>query len=235
MNVNDDEDNFILFKVCKTGNLQIAKQFLSSKSKMTPIYLKKTDNYGHTPFILACCYENIEIVRLIMKLDGELNEQTNYGDTGFMWSCRNGTTEIIKLFLSNKKFNGYNTINREGNTPLIIACYHDKNDIVKLLLKKNININHINNDNETAFMVACRNNNIDIIKELLKQRDLYISFDMFDIILDDKMSLNTEIKKLVIAYRNNPFAIRNILFMFDVLNIYRDYVFFKDDYFYLTN
>lgn len=60
-----------------------------------------------------------------------------------------------------------NKSNKQGETPLIMACIREKQDIVKLLLEKGANPNRGNKQGETPLYVACEFGNIGIVKLLL--------------------------------------------------------------------
>lgn len=57
----------------------------------------------------------------------------------------------------------------DGNTPLIIACALNEEDMVNILLKYGANPLLKNKLNETALMHACSNNNIEIVEKLIEK------------------------------------------------------------------
>jgi len=61
-----------------------------------------------------------------------------------------------------------NIFNKNKDTPLIIACKNNHNEIIKILVNCNADLNYINNKNENALIIACINNNIEIINYLIK-------------------------------------------------------------------
>ena len=74
-----------------------------------------------------------------------------------------------------------NDVDNNNNNGLILATRNGKVDIIKMLLKKGININHQNNLGYTALMYAsynfydCIDNNYEIMKILLENdADMYI-------------------------------------------------------------
>lgn len=62
-----------------------------------------------------------------------------------------------------------NNSDEDGNTPLIIACALNEEQMVKILLKYGANALLKNKSNETALMHACSNNNINIVKALIEK------------------------------------------------------------------
>jgi ankyrin repeat protein len=89
-------------------------------------------------------------------------------------ACRTGTVEeISKLYNENPDI--VNKVNDAGYTPLILACYHGNEPVVKFLIEKVKDINASSNYG-TALMSAVVNGNISITKLLLdKNADVNFS------------------------------------------------------------
>ena len=64
----------------------------------------------------------------------------------------------------------FNSRERSGMTPLMIAVDCEQTDAVKLLLKEGVNINAKDKWGQTALMLAVKKNNINGAKLLLKSR-----------------------------------------------------------------
>ena len=63
------------------------------------------NNWGWTPFHLACYYGQLEIIKLLLKIpigrSIDLNSKDNNGRTGFHIVCSCGQTEIAELLVEN--------------------------------------------------------------------------------------------------------------------------------------
>jgi len=59
---------------------------------------------GETPFLIACLYRNVEIVKILMNTKGfnSLNEKDDEGQTPFLISCHDGNKEIVKMIMKSK-------------------------------------------------------------------------------------------------------------------------------------
>jgi ankyrin repeat protein len=77
-------------------------------------------------------------------------------------TCLNKIKEILILYPEY-----VHTINKTGDSSLIIACKSGNIKIVEFLLKTNININLINNDGLNALYYAALKEDFDIIDLLL--------------------------------------------------------------------
>ena len=59
-------------------------------------------------------------------------------------------------------------INKNGNTPLIIAAANNEDEIVDLLLRRGADIEHLNDDNKNAYQIAIENDNTNVGNKLLE-------------------------------------------------------------------
>ncbi|MDO5969806.1 ankyrin repeat domain-containing protein [Flavivirga aquimarina] len=100
---------------------------------------------------------------------GTLHAQKNIFDVS-----RNGTVEeVLRLYKENPDI--INSVNDSGHSPLILACYHGNEAVVKFLIEKVKDINE-SNDYGTPLMAAVVKGNISITKLLLdKNVDVNIS------------------------------------------------------------
>jgi uncharacterized protein len=79
--------------------------------------------------------------------------------------ARKGTVVQAKeLFETNVEI--FNTVNTEGYSPLIIACYRGNNEVAKFIVKVGGNINSTSNMG-TALMAAVVKRNLEMVKLLL--------------------------------------------------------------------
>jgi ankyrin repeat protein len=88
--------------------------------------------------------------------------------------ARNGTLVQAQQLLKQNP-NGFNIINAEGFSPLIIACYRGNVEVAKFLIELGCNINQKSNMG-TPLMAAVVKGNAEIIQYLiLKNADVNIS------------------------------------------------------------
>jgi len=90
-------------------------------------------------------------------------EQLNVFDV-----ARNGTVSQAQLLLL-KNDQAFNTINKQGYSPLTLACYRGNIEVVKIILKHKCNIN-ANSDMGTPLMAAVVKGQEEIVKLLLESK-----------------------------------------------------------------
>ena len=81
-------------------------------------------------------------------------------------SRRGQLTEVISIYSKNPDV--INQTNKEGYSPLILACYHGNEEVVKFLIDKVDNINRTSNYG-TPLMAAVVKGDIKIIEMLLSK------------------------------------------------------------------
>ena len=59
-------------------------------------------------------------------------------------------------------------IDKNGNTPLIIAARNNQDEIVDLLLRQGADMEHLNDDNKDAYQIAIENGSTDVENKLLE-------------------------------------------------------------------
>ena len=59
-------------------------------------------------------------------------------------------------------------MDKNGNTPLIIAAANNEYEIVDLLLRRGANMEHLNDDNKNAYQIAHENDNTYVVNMLLE-------------------------------------------------------------------
>jgi hypothetical protein len=78
----------------------------------------------------------------------------------------NASLEIVKLFLD--KGVDLNEGAPGGNTPIMYAIIHDRNDILDEILKRpNLNLNIKNDEGKTALILAVEKKNLEAVKKLI--------------------------------------------------------------------
>ena len=81
--------------------------------------------------------------------------------------ARKGTLEQAKNILKVNP-NAFNTVNEDGFSPLILACYKGNNEVAKLLIENGCDING-NSKMGTPLMAAVVKGNIEAAKLLLQK------------------------------------------------------------------
>lgn len=98
---------------------------------------------------------NLEIMKLLIDNDGDLECKGDEGTTPFLEACRAGNLEMVKILLKFKA--NFHCFDNEKNTALHHAAIGCSFDIIDILLEKNIEIDVRNQNDYTPLMLAVQN------------------------------------------------------------------------------
>ena len=133
MKISDEE----FVELCAEGSVSEVKGALSSG-----LDVNCRDERGRTGLMLACSYNNTEVVRLLLQSGADPNAKSFEDWTALLSSAGDSEVdiEIIRLLIEyGAKVNAQNEFE---TTPLVRACYWtDRADIVKILLDAGADIN----------------------------------------------------------------------------------------------
>ena len=133
MRISDEE----FVEKCAEGSVSEVKEALSSG-----LDVNCRDERGRTGLMLACSYNNTEVVRLLLQSGADPNARSFEDWTALLSSAGDSEVdlEIIKLLIEYGA--QVNAQNEFETTPLVRACYWtDRTDIVKVLLDAGADIN----------------------------------------------------------------------------------------------
>ena len=119
------------------------------------------------PIIDAAKIGNIEVVKLLLTKNVDVNIQNEEGQTTLMEASQNGHTQIVELLL--KKNADVNIQNKKGVTALMLASQNGHAQVIKLLLKENADVNIQIEDGRTGLVLASQNGHTQIVELLLKE------------------------------------------------------------------
>ena len=121
-----------------------------------------------TALMVCCCIQNadINIVKLLLKHDADVDVQDNDGQTVLIIAIVQGHLDIAKLLLQHGA--NPNICDNRGRIPLLFESANGYLDMVKLLLQYGADPNVVYDRGVTALAAAININHIDIINELLQ-------------------------------------------------------------------
>ena len=155
------------------------------------------NKYGETALMIAGLYREPKCLQLLLEHNASIDVQDNMGMTALMHAATSGSTECVqilinsnaKLDLIDKKGNDalihsmddygdgslllikagcmINQENTHGNTPLIIAIWYYKINVINELIARGVNVNHCTKNNGTALWIAANKLDEDSLKILL--------------------------------------------------------------------
>ncbi|CAC5407952.1 unnamed protein product [Mytilus coruscus] len=160
--VNNSDMTISMKIACIAGYTSIVKV-------LSPQFILKNlttlDDEGNTPLLCASIAGKLSIVKLFLK---NVNDSSNKGQTPLMNASRYGFLEIVDLLLTYGA--EVNVQNEMGESPLSLACQHDRGDVevVKILLTYGAKVNVQNAKGETPLILACQSDRINVIKKLIE-------------------------------------------------------------------
>jgi ankyrin repeat protein len=133
--LNDEES---LFTAVKNNNIEEVKKVLDKGIDVNT--RNKNNNYDtyttiqeYTILILATYYGYIEIIRLLIERNADIDAKDSDGCTALLVASRYGDIEIIKLFLEAGA--DINAKNKDGETALLLASVRGHLKVAKLLVE----------------------------------------------------------------------------------------------------
>jgi ankyrin repeat protein len=179
--INKDFDGATIFlAACNGGSLAIVnflfKNFVININKQYNIYIDAELVNNATALWCAVYYGHLEIVKFLVE-NGSNLEVSDKDKNPIHLCCVNGDLEILKFLIENGCL--IDSENSIGETPLIVACKRNNNDIVEFLIHKGANLNKRDSQKGfTALHVSVIMDNINLVKLLVENGcDLNITND----------------------------------------------------------
>ncbi|XP_063416276.1 uncharacterized protein LOC134697920 [Mytilus trossulus] len=115
----------------------------------------------------------LDIVRLLLNMDCDVNATDTYNRTALFLASSNGYSEIVKLLADNG--GDISFCDKNGRTPLYAACENGHVDVVKCLLDLKVDVLKPDNSGRSPLYIACAVGHIGIVKTLLNESKCDIS------------------------------------------------------------
>ena len=187
LDTQNTHQNTPLHIACYMKSMDIIKVFLEMNSS-TNIPNKKGETAQDIPLNwdgdcllhIACQWGDVNIVRYLItdeKCNPNVQSSTSE-NTPLHVAAKYGQDDTIAQLLSYKECNP-NTQNKDGNTPLHLACYRRSLDVVKLFLERKCSTNipnkkgdtaqniPLNEDGECLLHIVCQWGDVDIVRYLI--------------------------------------------------------------------
>ena len=130
--------------------------------KKANVNVKNKNNV--TPFFEAMMQGNYELMELLLDKGAEKESGAIF------YAVQKNDLKLVDFLLDNKFPANVQEAGGKGNTPLHIAAENKNIEIIKLLLKKKIDINYKNSDGNTALHIAAdsfeyKNTSLNIVRD----------------------------------------------------------------------
>ncbi|RNA19613.1 ankyrin repeat [Brachionus plicatilis] len=153
--------NTALLSASKFGNYELIELLIRANSNVN---CKFSD--GATALMRACYYNYPNIVELLIENNANVEAKNLRKESALYIASFRGYMEIVESLVSKHRAD-VNSEDIDGDTPLSVACYEDKPDVVKYLLSKGGMVNKKGIRGDTPLHIAMANCSNDVVIMLL--------------------------------------------------------------------
>ncbi|KAL6325847.1 hypothetical protein AAG906_030977 [Vitis piasezkii] len=165
----------LAYEAARDGEIDFLKRGFKISEVLDQKTIQQKDNLLH----IAANFGQVMFAREAIRLNPGLLSQANMkGDTPLHTASRTGCPGMVELFISlcddvertgeNAPWNLLRMVNQEGDTALHAAVKYDHLDVVKLLVKADIELLHMDNKaNESPLYLAVERGLFDFTKHML--------------------------------------------------------------------
>lgn len=154
--------NTALLSASKFGNYELIELLIRANSNVN---FKFSD--GATALMRACYYNYPDIVNLLLESNANLEAKNLRKESALYIASFRGYLEIVKNLVL-KHGADVNNEDVDGDTPLSVACYEDKPQVVQFLLSKGGLVNKKGIRGDTPLHIAVANCSNDVVSMLLE-------------------------------------------------------------------
>jgi len=178
-----------------------------------PDIINKQNGAGYTALMIACrnvtTYSSNKIVKLLIDYGAELDIKNNYGNSALNLSCifidRVSNLETVMLLITNAQCSiDINTILHEIDNGLLTLAEtgHLSLELLKLFVKKGLNIYHKYSNHDTIFMKLIKYKNVsyDVLRYFLENCNLYHKNSKNQTVLQLAIKHNPKIVDMILEY-----------------------------------
>ena len=152
-----------LIAAMNKGNIEKVRNMISKDR-----FLLK-ESQGAIVLAEAVKTENIDIIRLLIELGAEVNDEDGImydNETPLSIACEKGNLEIVRLLLDSGAWTDTERNDYEYLNPLMCATLSRNIEIVKLLVERGANVDVIRAAGSTALSIAKEGDLQDIVDYL---------------------------------------------------------------------
>lgn len=188
----------------ENGSVRIMKLLVNAPSTR-PYALDDINANNVSPIICAAYYNNMSLVKFLIKQKVRILAANIHGITAYGWACSNGNIALMKVLedaggydmhlkrwnglfsaVSSNKIKAVNHILKRGasvniisiqsgNSPLHIAAKNGYTDMIRFLLDNGANPNAANYIKETPLYLAVKSGHLSAVKEILTCPTIYMT------------------------------------------------------------
>ncbi len=156
----DKDGDTALMEVARQGNINIMDVLLAAGAE-----INRGNQHGVTALATANNFEQPEAVKYLISKGADIHLPDNTGDTPLIEAAASGDVLLVKILLAAGALP--DVANLDSMTPLAVACLNSRPDIIRLLLKEDIEIDRRRRgDGRTAMAFAAQKGCLECVKIL---------------------------------------------------------------------
>lgn len=161
----------VLHIACKNGNLSLCESLMFDKN-YKELLLEKKSNQGWNALHYAAANGSTKIVNLLEKNGLDILDVTTNGLSILDIACLHNHEELCKTLINRDDLSLlFYKADAHGWRVAHFAAMAGNKDILKYLIKKNLNIRMTTNRTKNVLHVSCEYGNYDICAEILDRYD----------------------------------------------------------------
>lgn len=194
-NVNLTKNRSILHDACMKSD-EVIVEYLLSQPGTDINAISQVDNccdvienLQRTPLMIACAFDETELVRKLLNLGVDVLKGTNDGYTALHIACAENSQSCVELLL--RKMNP-NIPSKDGVAPLHLACANADFEVIQKLLQFEVDLTVVTKSKQNALHYAASN------LESTKPLKILLEKNVFDINFEDEKkqtALSVALKK----------------------------------------
>jgi len=96
-----------LYDAAYAGDVAQMKVVLAEcKGKPDQLNWASKERYGRTPLVIACYYNRVDAVKLLLSTPGvDVNKGIDFGTTALMYAAHRGHADVVKVLLADRRTN----------------------------------------------------------------------------------------------------------------------------------
>ncbi|XP_067685868.1 putative ankyrin repeat protein RF_0381 [Haliotis asinina] len=162
LSVVDKNGNNLLHLACLGGHVQMVKYIL----KQNLVHINAKEHRGMSPFLLSAYFGKREVFDVFVKQGADLSVVDKNGNNVLHLACRTGKKMMAEYILTQTTVD-INSRNNRKMTPLLIAAYYGKIDVLGLLLEAGANALAADHNSNNMLHICCSRGHVDTVKYIL--------------------------------------------------------------------
>jgi ankyrin repeat protein len=148
----------------------VEKEILRKLCGAKGVAVNQRDSQGESPLFMAVEQMNLEVVKLVLQIDGvDVNIANNEGVAPLIFSIGRNRKDIFDALIDATDALNINGVDSEGETPLAFAVSSASKFVPALLQIDGVDIEHADNEGRTPLFRAVANRDPETARLLLER------------------------------------------------------------------